>query len=82
LIQVARQLTALRLLKRGDRVACPYGVFPEPNVPTGVQLLMYNGDRSQTATSTLNEIIGSSSFEVHVAGTFPLSTKLWRHTGC
>ena len=32
----------------------------------------YDGDRSRTATDRLNAIIEASSFEVHVARTFPL----------
>jgi len=32
----------------------------------------YDGDRSRTATDRLNAIIEASSFEVHVARTFPM----------
>lgn len=70
---------ALRVLKGDGRVACPYGVLPEPTVPDGVQLFMYNGDRSQTATDRLNAIIESSSFKVHIDRTFPLSEVVEAH---
>jgi NADPH:quinone reductase-like Zn-dependent oxidoreductase len=70
---------ALRVLKADARVACPYGVLPEPTVPDGVQLFMYNGDRTQTATDRLNAIIDSSSFEVHIDRTFPLSEVVEAH---
>ncbi len=63
-----RALTAVR---DGGRISCPHGVMPEPNVRTGVNLIRYNGDTSQTATTKLNRLIDSGPFEVHVARTFP-----------
>ncbi|MQA91229.1 MAG: zinc-binding dehydrogenase [Gemmatimonas sp.] len=66
---VDRALTAIR---DRARVACPYGVVPEPQIPPGRHLILYNGERSPAATSRLNHLIDSGPFEVHVARTFSL----------
>jgi NADPH:quinone reductase len=44
---------ALTSLRDGARVACPHGVMPEPRVPHGRHLALYNGDRSRTASDRL-----------------------------
>lgn len=63
---------ALASLRESARVACPHGVMPEPRVPTGRQLILYNGHRGRQATDRLNHLIASGPFEVHVARTFTL----------
>jgi len=63
---------ALTSVRAGGRVACPHGVTPVPTVRSGVHLGLYNGDRSEAATTRLNRLIDSGPFEVHVARTFPL----------
>lgn len=73
---VDRTLTAVR---DGARVACPYGVVPEPQVPPGRQVILYNGARGPAATSRLNQIIDSGPFEVHVARTFGLDQATAAH---
>lgn len=73
---VERALTALR---DGAPIACPYGVTPEPRVPPGKELLLYNGDRSRAATNRLNDLIDTGPFEVHVAGVFPLDQAAAAH---
>lgn len=62
---------ALSSVRDGGRVACPYGVMPDPNVRPGVEFIRYNGTRSQDATDKLNRLIDSGPFDVHVARTFP-----------
>ncbi|WP_394840317.1 NADP-dependent oxidoreductase [Pendulispora rubella] len=62
---------ALTAVRDGGQVSCPYGVMPEPNVRSSVELVRYNGDIGQAATDTLNRLIETGSFEVHVARTFP-----------
>lgn len=71
-----RALTAVR---EGGRIACPYGVMPEPKVPTGMSLILYNGDRSGAGIAKLNQLIESGPFEVHVARTFTLDRAAEAH---
>lgn len=73
---VERALTALR---DGARIACPYGVTPEPRVSPGKELLLYNGDRNRAATSRLNKMIDTGPFEVHVAQVFALDQAAAAH---
>jgi NADPH:quinone reductase len=70
---------ALAAVREGGRVACPHGVWPEPQVRSGVQLSLYNGDRSQGATGKLNRLIETGSFEVHIAHTFALDQVVDAH---
>lgn len=63
---------ALTSVRAGGRIACPHGVMPAPTVRSGVHLGLYNGDRSEAATTRLNRLIDTGPFEVHVARTFPL----------
>lgn len=63
---------ALRAIKSSGRIACPSGLLPAPVTSPGATMSYYDGDRSPTATDRLNAIIEASSFEVHVARTFPM----------
>ncbi len=63
---------SLRAVKNPKRIAWPNGVLPEPESSMSAAVAHYDGDRSRTATDRLNAIIEASSFEVHVARTFPL----------
>lgn len=63
---------SLRAIKKSGRIAWPNGVLPAPVTSPGATVSHYDGDRSRTATDRLNAIIEASSFEVHVARTFPL----------
>jgi NADPH:quinone reductase-like Zn-dependent oxidoreductase len=63
---------SLRAIKNSGRIAWPNGVLPLPVTPPGATVSYYDGDRSHTATDRLNAIIEASSFEVHVARTFPM----------
>lgn len=62
---------SLRAIKNSGRIAWPNGVLPVPVTSPGATVSYYDGDRSRTATDRLNAIIEASSFEVHVARTFP-----------
>ncbi|MEH0971997.1 NADP-dependent oxidoreductase [Micromonospora sp. CPCC 205546] len=64
---------SLRAIKKSGRIAWPNGVLPTPVTSPGATVSEYDGDRSPTATDRLNAIIEASSFEVHVARTFPLA---------
>jgi NADPH:quinone reductase len=61
---------ALTAVRDGGRVASPHGVMPALNVRPAVNLIRYNGERSEAATARLNGLIDSGPFEVHVARTF------------
>jgi NADPH:quinone reductase-like Zn-dependent oxidoreductase len=53
--------------------------MPDPNVRPGVELIRYNGARSQDATDRLNRLIDSGPFDVHVARTFPFDRVVDAH---
>ncbi|MGP4102753.1 quinone oxidoreductase family protein [Nonomuraea sp. KM90] len=61
---------SLRAIKSSGRIAWPNGCVPVPVTPPDATVSYYDGDR--TATDRLNAIIEASSFEVHVARTFPM----------
>lgn len=63
---------ALRALRVGAQAATPYGVMPEPIAPSGVKLVMYNGDRGAPSIERLNKLIESGPFAPHVAQSFAL----------
>ncbi|MCF6113820.1 quinone oxidoreductase family protein [Mesorhizobium muleiense] len=70
---------ALTSMRDGGRVACPHGAMPDPKVRPGVELIRYNGARSQDATDKLNRLIDSGPFDVHVARTFPFDRVVDAH---
>jgi NADPH2:quinone reductase len=63
---------SLRAVKNSGRIAWPNGVLPVPVTPPSAMVSYYDGDISRAGTDRLNAIIEASSFEVHVARTFPL----------
>lgn len=63
---------ALRAVKDSGRIAWPNGVLPDLSTSPAAKVLHYDGDRSRTGTDRLNAITEASSFEVHIARTFPL----------
>ncbi|BEL06270.1 quinone oxidoreductase [Actinoplanes sichuanensis] len=63
---------ALHTVRESGRIAWPNGVMPVPATPPGVTASAFDGDRSRTTTDRLNAIIEASTFQVHLAGTFPL----------
>ncbi|HSK91387.1 MAG TPA: NADP-dependent oxidoreductase [Euzebyales bacterium] len=63
---------SLRAIKGSGRIAWPHGVQPVPTTSLVATVSYYDGDRSRSATERLNAIIDTSSFEAHVARTFPL----------
>jgi len=70
---------ALKLMKRGGRVAHPNGVEPVPQVPDGVQLLAYDGIPSRDAFGRLNALIGSGSFHVELGRVYRLDEAARAH---
>jgi NADPH2:quinone reductase len=62
---------SLRAVKNSGRIAWPNGVMPVPVTPPSATVSYYDGDISRAGTDRLNAIIEASSFEVHVAQTFP-----------
>lgn len=63
---------ALSAMREGGRVAYPHGVDPEPQAPRGVKAEGYDGNPGREVIQKLDRLIGSGSFRVHVARTFPL----------
>jgi NADPH:quinone reductase len=63
---------SLRAIRSSGRIAVPNGVVPVPVAPSGAVVSSYDADITPAGTDRLNAIIEASSFEVHVARTFPL----------
>lgn len=63
---------SLSAIKSSGQIAWPNGVVPVPATAPDATVSYYDGDRSRSATQRLNAIIDASSFETHVARTFPL----------
>ena len=61
----------LQAVRKGGRVAFPHGV-EEPEVPSGVEQHMYNGDPDREGLDAVNELIQAGPFRVHIARTFAL----------
>jgi NADPH2:quinone reductase len=64
---------SLRAVKNSGRIAVPNGVPPVSVTPPSAMVSYYDADITRAATDRLNAIIETSSFEVHVARTFPLA---------
>ena len=64
-----RALTAVR---DGGRVAHPNGVEPAPKARSAVKVTAYDGEPDHEIIDRLNRLIEASSFQVHIARTFPL----------
>lgn len=62
---------ALHAVKSSGRIAWPNGVTPAPATKPSAAVVRFDGDRTRAATERLNAIIEASTFEVHVAQTFP-----------
>ncbi|MCA2229981.1 quinone oxidoreductase family protein [Nonomuraea aurantiaca] len=62
---------SLRAIKNSGRIAWPNGLSV-PTTSLSARVSHYDGDRSRTGTDRLNAIIEASSFEVHIARTFPM----------
>jgi NADPH:quinone reductase-like Zn-dependent oxidoreductase len=71
-----RALTALR---EGGRVAYPNGVEPEPQPRSGLTVRSYDGTSDPQVIEKLNRLIGSGTFVVHIARTFPLDQAAEAH---
>ncbi len=64
---------AIKVVRKGGRVAYPNGVQPEPRAPKGVTIQNYDGMPDPKAIKKLNRLIESGPFVVHVDRTFPLN---------
>ncbi|MET1033209.1 MAG: NADP-dependent oxidoreductase [Candidatus Saccharimonadales bacterium] len=71
--------TALEAIRDGGRVACPHGVDPLPITKPNVELRMYDGDTSRSATARLNSLIESGPFTIHIHKTLPLEQAVAAH---
>jgi NADPH:quinone reductase len=69
----------LAALRTSARVACPYGVLPQPRVSPDKELILYNGDRSQAGTKKLSQLINTGPLEVHLAQVFTLDQAAAAH---
>ena len=74
----AEAANVVRELRR-IRVACRYGVSPEPRVPANVNLVLYNGDRTQVGMNRLSRLMHDSPLDVHVAQTLSLDQTAAAH---
>lgn len=63
---------ALAALSEGGRVAYPNGVEPAPKARPGVRAQNYDGMPDPQAIESLNRLIESGPFEVHIARVFRL----------
>jgi NADPH:quinone reductase-like Zn-dependent oxidoreductase len=70
---------ALKAVRDGGRAAHPNGVMPEPKASHGVRMSSYDVELSQEVIAKLNRLIEASSFEVHIARTFPLDRAAEAH---
>ena len=64
---------ALKVLRKGGRVAYPNGVEPEPKVRADMKSQSYDGMPTGETIQKLNRLIEAGPFEVHIARTFPLN---------
>jgi NADPH:quinone reductase len=70
---------ALALLRKGGRVAYPHGVEPEPQAPSGVKSLPYDGTPSPEAFERLNRLIAAGPFHIEVGGVYQLENAAQAH---
>ena len=73
---VVRALSAIR---KGGRVAYPHGVMPEPTAPDGVKIDGYDGEFGRDLFDSLNALIESGPFDVHVDKTYRLEEAAEAH---
>jgi NADPH2:quinone reductase len=70
---------ALRLVKKGGRVAYPNGVEPEPEPPDGVKAEGYDGVPDPEVFERLNELIAAGPFHVEIGKSYPLEAAAEAH---
>ncbi|MDN5725531.1 MAG: NADP-dependent oxidoreductase [Propionibacteriales bacterium] len=63
---------AVAAVKSSGQIAWTNGAGPALATSPAARVTHYDGDRSRAATERLNAIIEASTFEVHLAQTFPL----------
>jgi NADPH:quinone reductase-like Zn-dependent oxidoreductase len=70
---------ALTLLRKGGRLAYPHGVEPEPQAPSGVRSLPYDGTPSPDAFERLNRLIAAGPFHIEVGAVYQLDEAAQAH---
>ena len=70
---------ALAQLRKGGRIAYPHGVEPEPQAPSGVKSLPYDGTPSPEAFERLNRLIAAAPFHIEVGGVYQLENAAQAH---
>jgi NADPH:quinone reductase-like Zn-dependent oxidoreductase len=69
-----------RSLRPGGRVAFPNGIYPVPEVNSGIEVLPYNGEPDREIIQRLNAlIVGCKIKIVHVDRVFPLTEVIEAH---
>lgn len=63
---------ALSHVRKGGRIAAPYGVEPAPVAPEGVELRAYNGLGGVERFERLNTLIEAAPFHLEVGGRYRL----------
>lgn len=63
---------ALKALKSKGRVAYPMGVKPEPEQINELKIDSYNGDIDDELMQSLNKMVESGTFQVHVGKTYSM----------
>ena len=65
---------ALISMREGGRVAYPWtdNLLPAPKAPSTVRLFGFIGNLNRASITTLNQLIESGAFEVHLGRTFTL----------
>jgi NADPH2:quinone reductase len=76
----SKRLTeALKLVRKGGRIAYPRGVEPEPEDSSGVRALAYDGISSPEAFERLNGLIARGLFHVAIHRTYRLEDAAQAH---
>ncbi|HKK40641.1 MAG TPA: NADP-dependent oxidoreductase [Cryomorphaceae bacterium] len=63
---------ALKALKSDGRVAYPMGVEPEPEAINDLQIDSYNGKIEDELIQSLNKLVESGTFKVHIGKTYSM----------
>ncbi|MBU8900327.1 NADP-dependent oxidoreductase [Corallococcus sp. M34] len=64
---------ALKLVRKGGRIAYPNGVEPAPKGPAGVKTMAYDGLPGADVLQRLNALIEAGPFHLEVGQTYPMA---------
>lgn len=70
---------ALRVIRKGGRIAHPNGVEPAPKGPPGVTVLAYDGEPGRDALERLNQLISAGPFHVKIDRVYRLEDAARAH---